>query len=272
MKTPRRFLVVGAHPDDDDLRFGGTAIKLTRAGHQVKFVSVCNGNCGHQSMDGAALAKRRKQEAQATLAFNGVCEYQVLDHNDCEVMADLETRKELIRIIRAFAPDVVLSHRLCDYHADHRNTAQLVLDTAYLVKVPLFVPDAPIPETEPVYGYFWDEFTDPRPPRIDAVVPIDDVLEQKCLALDCHVSQFYEWLPYDSHLSPMPDREAMDWPARFAFLKEHFCVRYHRAALAAREVLAQGGVEAQYAECFEYSPYGRKVTPEAFRALFDVSQ
>ena len=261
MKTPRKFLVIGAHPDDVDLRFGGTAIKLARAGHQVKFVSLCNGNCGHQTMGGEALAKRRHREAQATLAFNGVCEYQIFDNNDCEIVADLENRKALIRVIRQFAPDVVLSHRLCDYHADHRAAAQLVQDTAYLVKVPMFVPDAPIPQIEPVYGVFWDEFTDPRPVRIDAAVPIDDVLEQKCLAMDCHVSQFYEWLPYDSGMSPLPDRDRMDWPARFAFLKEHFCVRYRKEALAA-------GLAAQYAECFEYSPYGRKVTPEEFRALF----
>ena len=149
MEKTRRYLVIGAHPDDVDLRFGGTAIKLTRAGHQVKFVSLCNGNCGHQTMGGAQLAARRKQEAQATLAFNGVCEYQIFDNNDCEIVADLENRKALIRIIRAFAPDVVLSHRLCDYHADHRATGTLVMDAAYLLGVPLWCPDVPRPSVLP---------------------------------------------------------------------------------------------------------------------------
>lgn len=268
-----RYLIIGAHPDDADLRFGGTAFKLTRAGHQVKFVSVANGNCGHQSMSGAPLAARRFQEAQRTRAFNGACEYEVLDNSDCEVMPDLPTRKRLIAVIRGFAPDVVLSHRLCDYHADHRNTAQLVLDCAYLVKVPMFVPEAPVPAVEPVFGYFWDDFTDPRPPHVDAAVPLeDDVVEQKCRALDCHVSQFYEWLPFDSGFSPI-DPVATPWPRRLEYLKEHWMQRNIRSANAARELLrSRYGVERgdaiRYTENFEYSPYGRHVTPEEFQALF----
>ena len=52
----RRYLVICAHPDDADIRFGGSAVKLVRAGHLVKFVSICNGDCGHFAMGGEALA------------------------------------------------------------------------------------------------------------------------------------------------------------------------------------------------------------------------
>ena len=69
MKPQRRYLVLGAHPDDPDIRFGGTAIQLIRAGHVVKFVSMCNGDCGHFDKKyageegGKLLAARRKKEA-----------------------------------------------------------------------------------------------------------------------------------------------------------------------------------------------------------------
>ncbi len=66
MTHQRRYLVFGAHPDDPDLRFGGTAIQLIRAGHMVKFVSLTNGCRGHYAMDGKELARRRYAETQAS--------------------------------------------------------------------------------------------------------------------------------------------------------------------------------------------------------------
>ena len=50
-----RFLVFAAHPDDADICSGGTAVRLIRAGHVVKFVSMTNGDCGHYEMSGAVL-------------------------------------------------------------------------------------------------------------------------------------------------------------------------------------------------------------------------
>jgi len=58
-----RIIMIGAHPDDCDGDGGGTAILLASMGYAVKFVSVTNGDAGHQSMGGGALAKRRMAEA-----------------------------------------------------------------------------------------------------------------------------------------------------------------------------------------------------------------
>ena len=57
-------IVFGAHPDDCDETAGGTAAKWVAAGCRVRFVSVTNGDAGHQSEGGGALAKRRRAEAQ----------------------------------------------------------------------------------------------------------------------------------------------------------------------------------------------------------------
>ena len=53
-----RAMFIGAHPDDCDIRCGGLALKYARAGHKVKFLSLCNGNGGHYSLSPDELAKR----------------------------------------------------------------------------------------------------------------------------------------------------------------------------------------------------------------------
>lgn len=267
---PKRFLMIGAHPDDADIRFGGTAVQLVKAGHIVKFVAMCNGSCGHYSMSGKELAERRYAETQASKAISGIEEYQVLmENNDCELTPDLENRQKVIRIIREFAPDVVLTHRLCDYHADHRATSQLVHDAAYLTQVPKYCPDTPIPAQNPVFACVWDGFIDPRPFRADALVPFDDFVDEKCRMFDCHVSQFYEWLAWEKKMTLDPEK--MSWEEKRQFLMDNWGSRYVQVADENRENLiamyGEKGKTIRYAEAFEYSPYGRKVSLEEFRAL-----
>src|ERR1700737_486966 len=57
-------IAFGAHPDDCDSRAGGTAAKYAALGHRVRFVAVTNGDAGHQTEGGGALATRRRAEAQ----------------------------------------------------------------------------------------------------------------------------------------------------------------------------------------------------------------
>ncbi len=267
----KKFLVFGAHPDDCDLLFGGTAVKLARAGHLVKFVSACNGDCGHQSMDRKALAERRYAETQASAKIAGLAEYQVLNHHDCEIENTLAAREEVIRIIRNFQPDVVLSHRNCDYHADHRAIAQLIMDAAYLVKVPLYCADTPIPAKNPVFAYLYDRFRDPRPIRADAAVEIDSVLETKLRMMDCHASQFYEWLPWDKGFRDF-DASGMSWEQKKTWLYEKWACRFEAAADLARhtlcEIYGDAGKTVKCAEIFEFSEYGEPVSEEEFRNLF----
>lgn len=268
-----RFLFIGAHPDDSDLLMGGTAVKLIRAGHQVKFISVCNGDCGHYSMSHKELAKRRFAETQASAKIAGLVEYQVLNHSDCELENTLANREEIIRIIRRCGPDVVISHRTCDYHADHRNTAQLVMDAAYLLKVPLYCSDTPIPDRNPVFAYSYDRFRDPRPVRADAAVEIDSVLETKYRMLDCHVSQFYEWLPWDKGYKNFRIDPA-DWNAKKKWLDDNWGKRFREAADFARTTLVEeygeAGRKVIQAETFELSEYGEQVSIPEFRRLFGV--
>ena len=87
--APLRIIMIGAHPADCDQGGGGTAIILSSMGHAVKFVSVTNGDAGHQTQGGGALAKRRIAEAQEAGKRFGVT-YDVLDNHDGELTPTLD--------------------------------------------------------------------------------------------------------------------------------------------------------------------------------------
>ena len=211
-----RIIVFGAHPDDPE-KVGGTMAKFVEQGHSVRLVSLTNGNAGHFEMGGGPLAQRRYQETQCAGRAIGV-EYVVLDNDDGELMPTLENREEVIRQIREFRADIVISPRPNDYHPDHRNTGLLVRDAAYMVTVPNIVASVPHLMKNPVFLYMADRFTEPSPFVPDIAVAIDDVIEKKIDMYHCHESQMYEWLPYNQGILdavPSDTAERRDWLAEW---------------------------------------------------------
>ena len=118
-------VIFGAHPDDCDIDAGGTAILFAKMGHNVKFVSLTNGDAGHYELGGEELAKIRYAEAQEAGKRFGV-EYVVLDNHDGQLMPTLENRLKVIREIRNWNADLVIAPRPNDYHPDHRYTGILI--------------------------------------------------------------------------------------------------------------------------------------------------
>ena len=258
-------IAFGAHPDDCDGRAAGVAAKWAALGHKVKFVSVTNGDAGHQSMGGGALAKRRLAEAKESGRRLGI-EYDVLDNHDGELMPTLEVRKQIIRKIREWNADVVLAPRPNDYHPDHRYTGVLIQDAAYMVVVPNVCPDTPALKKNPAFFYFQDNFKRPNPFRPDVAVSIDDVMEKKTAALDAHTSQMYEWLPWVAgNLDSVPK----DPEARLQWLRKS---RGRGPSEAVRQALHKWyGAQADQvkaAEAFELCEYGRQPNEDEIRRLF----
>ena len=257
-KMPMRVMVIGAHPDDADFECGATAIKLARAGARVQFVSVCNGNKGHQTMSSPDLAARRAKEAQAAAKIYGVEKYTIIGEPDCEVEPTLALRAKITKLIREFAPHAVFTHRPTDYHADHRATGTAVLDAIYMLGVPLYCPDAPVPEMLPFVMYTGDGFTLPRPFRADMIVAVDDVRDQLVEGFACHVSQVFEWLPPEHGFDPK--KLGSDHASRIAYVKAHHMGRtrsngrIHRAAIEK----AFGANAPEFVDVYELSEYGRK--------------
>jgi len=261
-----RIIAIGAHPDDCDIKFAGTAAKLAKAGNAVKFLSVTNGDAGHQTQRGTELAKRRYAETQLSAKRLGIAEYQVLNNHDGELLPSLEVRKQIIRAIRLWKADIVIAPRPNDYHPDHRYTGVLVQDAAYMVVVPNVVPDVPALRKNPIFLYYEDGFQKPAPFRPDVVVAIDDVWDKKIDALDAHVSQVYEWLPWvDDRLAQVPQ----DAAARKKWLSETRGQRISepvKAALAKRYGAQAEGV--RHAESFELCEYGRRPEIAALQDMF----
>lgn len=266
--SPLRIIVFGAHPDDPE-KVGGTMAKFVALGHKVRLVSLTNGNAGHYAMGGGPLAERRYREAQCAGRAIGA-EYVVLDNDDGKLMPTLENREEVIRQIREFQADIVISPRPNDYHPDHRNTAQLVMDAAYMVTVPNIVPLTPHLRKNPIFMYMSDTFTEPSPFVPDIVVAIDEVIEKKIDMYHCHESQMYEWLPYNRG---MLDSVPKDPSRRREWLAETWGFRSSRPGETYRALLIQlygqqKGSRVRQAEAFQLSEYGSQPSVEELKKLF----
>ena len=252
-----RILIIGAHPDDADIKAGGTAAKWADLGHVVRLVSLTNGQAGHHAMHGEPLAQRRKHEARAAAQSIGAT-YEIMDHPDGELDDRLEYRLEVIRRIRSFQPDLIITHRSSDYHPDHRFTGLLVQDASYLLTVPAILPDVPHLPSCPVILYFSDGFTKPCRFEPHVVVDIDDKFDRLVAMLACHESQFFEWLPYNAgYLDQVPHEP----DARVAWLAERLSQRIEPMADRYRDLIvrtfgSEHGGRVRIIEAFEVSEYG----------------
>jgi N-acetylglucosamine malate deacetylase 1 len=260
-------LVIGAHPDDADIAAGGTAYKWIQAGHNVVLVSVTNGNAGHHELNAEQLERARRGEARRAGEVIGA-KYVLMDNDDGKLMPTFENRLDIIRLIREHKADIVLTHRPWSYHPDHRYTGQLVLDAAYMVTVPTIVPHIPHLERNPMFLYLSDGFTQPTPFDPDVCVDIDDAIEKKIDMMHQHTSQFYEWLPFNQGILdqvPAGDSERREWmykQRRGRFLADPY--RDKLVELYGRE----RGTRITYAECFQDSEYGVRLTKDNLNYYF----
>ena len=278
-----KVLMIGAHQDDNEFRCVGLAVKLVRKGHEVRFLSLCNGSGGHHILTPEETVATRAKESAAVAKLLGVT-YDVWDIEDCSIVPDLETRRRLIRYIRKYSPDVIITHRPNDYHADHRAAGVLMQDASYLLIVPHECPDVPAMRKTPVMLYNEDAFKNPEfcP---DVIVDITDVVDIKLQMADLNVCQVYEWLPYTKGLTVPEGKEE-----RFEFLKgmnvtmdttdeevlavKHgYAVRFARTAARFRkQILERFGEEkgwkVRFAEAYELCPYGGALTEEIQKEIF----
>jgi LmbE family N-acetylglucosaminyl deacetylase len=269
VEDPLRILIIGAHPDDADIKAGGTAARWCAAGHVVRLVSLTDGRAGHHAMPGPELARRRRAEAQAAAAVIGAT-YEVLDHPDGELDDRLEYRREVIGLIRSFRPDLVITHRSTDYHPDHRFAGLLVQDASYLLTVPAICPEVPHLASCPVILLFSDAFTKPCRFEPHVVVDIDEPFERLIAMLHCHESQFYEWLPYNAG---HPDEVPQGDEARRAWLAGRMRQRLEPLADRYRDLLVrtygdEHGGRVRLIEAFEVSEYGAPLDAAARARLF----
>jgi LmbE family N-acetylglucosaminyl deacetylase len=270
-KKVLNILAIGAHPDDCDSKFGGTAALFAKMGHNVKFLSLTNGDAGHHAMGGGILGKKRRQESVNAAKALGIAEYEVLDNHDGELLPTLNVRLEVIRRIRDWNADIVLGLRPNDYHPDHRNAGSVVQDAAYMNIVPNVAPDTPPLKKNPVFLYMSDHFQKPYPFIKDIAVIVDDVIDVKVKGLAAHDSQMFEWLPWTRgvDLSTIPTEEK----ARLAWLKERWMDRKPDASTleAVKKWYPNVDVsKVKQVEVFEICEYGKQPTEEEIKEMFPM--
>jgi len=270
MAEPLRLLILGAHPDDAEFHAGGLVWRYSQAGHVVRLISATDGSAGHFRSSGPPLAQRRAREAQRAAQSLGATA-EVWTHPDGALEPTLALRHQVIRTLREFRPDLVLTHRTCDYHPDHRAIGQAVQDACYLVTVPTICPETPILTRDPVVAVMNDRFTRPNPLRPDIVLDITPDVPRLVAACAEHESQFFEWLPYNQgRLAEVPNGAG---EARHSWLAGQ--LEPHWAAYADRyrqELCATYGErEGSHVRCchaLEISEYARPLDADERRRLF----
>jgi LmbE family N-acetylglucosaminyl deacetylase len=198
---PESAMVIVAHPDDAEFTMAGTVAAWTKAGCRVTYVICTDGNAGtHEpGMTPERLAEIRRTEQRAACATLGVNEVVFLGYDDGQLQPTLELRRHLVRAIRHYKPEVVLtadptrlfsSDRYIN-HPDHRAAGQAALDAvAPASEMPLLWPETGEPhKVHRVYVYGNKE------PNV--WVDITETIETKIEALKKHTSQMGDWDPTD---------------------------------------------------------------------------
>ena len=200
--VPERAMFIYAHPDDIEFGVAGTAAKWIKAGSEITYVLLTDGNVGsHQ--DGISpqeLAQIRRQEQTAAADVVGAkCIF--LGHDDGLLQPTLEIRKELVRLIRRYRPAAVVCGDPTLYfpsdsyinHPDHRAAAQVALDAVFPAsEMAMLYPDM---ADEGLSGHKVNYVYVNWGQENNVYIDISDTIEMKIEALRQHKSQLGEWDP-----------------------------------------------------------------------------
>ncbi len=133
---PLTAMVIVAHPDDAEFMCGGSVAKWCAQGWTVYYVLATSGDKGTHEPDLTPqdLAAIREQEQREACQVLGVKEVIFLGYPDGFLRADEELRGAMVRLLRRFRPDLVVTwdgFRQGFNHSDHRAVGIAVRDAVY---------------------------------------------------------------------------------------------------------------------------------------------
>lgn len=220
--VPESAMVIVAHPDDAEFSVAGTVAAWTKAGCRVTYVLCTDGNAGSHEpgMTREKLAEIRRAEQRAACAVLGVSEVVFLGYDDGQLEPSLSLRRDLVRAIRHYKPEVVIAYdprRIFSgdryiNHPDHRAAAQAALDAvAPASGMPLLWPEVGPPHrVHKVYIRGTEE--------ANLWVDVTGTIDQKIEALRQHVSQLGDWDPTErikGWSAEMGKEQGMDYAESF---------------------------------------------------------
>ncbi|MEX0616407.1 MAG: PIG-L family deacetylase [Candidatus Woykebacteria bacterium] len=189
----KKVLAVGAHPDDMEQFAGGTLALLTKEGHEVLIAAMTAGECGSRELLDSEVVEVRRKESEEGAKIIGA-KFTNLGIRDGSLSYDLETSKKMVKLIREFAPDIIITHPVIDYMADHAHTGRLVLWAVPEATHKNFPADTKASSLTTMSHIY---HTDPQGligpdgqiVRVNTIVDISETIEQKLKAFAAHNSQ-----------------------------------------------------------------------------------
>ncbi|MEN6482998.1 MAG: PIG-L deacetylase family protein [Anaerolineaceae bacterium] len=194
---PKSAMAIVAHPDDIEYSCAGTMARWAQAGTQIVYVLCTSGDVGIATpgMTRQQATEIREAEAREAARITGVKEIVFLGEPDGLLQPTLELRKKLVRQIRRYQPEVLVTSDPTvmwngdNYinHPDHRAAATAALDAAFpAAGQPNLFEDLEAEglkahKVRKVYVSGWQQ--------TGLFVNIDDTIEIKIKALRAHVSQ-----------------------------------------------------------------------------------
>ena len=192
-----RVLAVFAHPDDPEFGAGGSMAKLVKDGADVTYVIVTDGSQGGENpkQKDSELVAIRQREQRAAAKVLGIKKIEFLGYKDGHLAPDLKLRRDIVRMIRKYKPELVITHipgRVLDApmggsHPDHLAVGEATMAAVY--------PDSRNPRAfrgllkEGFAPHIVDEVWIPYWTMGDHFVDITKTIDLKLEALRKHKSQ-----------------------------------------------------------------------------------
>jgi LmbE family N-acetylglucosaminyl deacetylase len=202
--VPQTAMFIYAHPDDIEFSAGGTSALWAKHGCDNIYVVITDGNVGshEQGMTAERLIETRRKEQRKAAEVAGASGCEFLGYHDGLLQATLELRKQLVRLIRKYKPNVVVCGDPSNLfpnesrinHPDHRAAGTAALDATFpAAEMPLLYPDL---EAEGLTPHKVNYVYVSNPAQeANYYVDVSETLDTKIEALRQHVSQLGDWDP-----------------------------------------------------------------------------
>ena len=175
-------LVFGAHPDDVELGCGGTVIKEIKAGKKVGIIDLTSGELGTRG-----TADTRAAETKSANQIMGVTIRDNMNFKDGFFKDDEDHKLALIKKIRLYKPEIVITNAVSDRHPDHVRSANITVDACFLAGLEKIVTNQEVWRPRAIYHYIQFNYLTP-----DLVVDISAEMKEKLQAVKAYSTQFFD--------------------------------------------------------------------------------
>ncbi|WP_316830188.1 bacillithiol biosynthesis deacetylase BshB1 [Pedobacter aquatilis] len=179
-------LVIAVHPDDAELCCSGTILKHIALGKKVGIVDLTRGELGTRG-----TAETRDEEAADSAKILGLHVRENLRFRDGFFQNDEQHRLEVIKVIRKYQPELILSNALEDRHPDHGRAGDLVYDAVFLSGLPKIETEIDGQKQQAHRPRLLLQYIQDRYLKPDIIVDISEYMDKKIESVKAFKTQFY---------------------------------------------------------------------------------